>query len=164
MFVGSVLWLCFHLTRIVFFLYSRCRVTTTSGPLRRQAETTTERKTDTPTFCHVSEAQSSAADDVNITFTSGVVLITECKGKVMLAFLFCRWSFQSGVKSSWWTSVFRLHKCLLHRRKSQISVTHFKRVWLNDLTIFDTVSFLRVLKRGTSSSQLKVNAHLNFIY
>lgn len=37
------------------FLYSRCRVTTTSGPSRRRAESTTERKTDIPTFCHVSE-------------------------------------------------------------------------------------------------------------
>lgn len=38
-----------------FCLYSRCRVTTTTGPLRRRAESTTERKTDTPTFYHVSE-------------------------------------------------------------------------------------------------------------
>lgn len=38
-----------------FYFYSRCRVTTTSGPLRRRAESTTERKTDTPTFYHVRE-------------------------------------------------------------------------------------------------------------
>lgn len=68
------------------FFISRCRVTTTSGPLRRRAESTTERKTDTPTFYHVSEVLSSAACNIIVTFRLGVVLITYSKGKVMLAF------------------------------------------------------------------------------
>lgn len=69
MFAVSVLWIYSYLTRIVFFLYSRCRVTTTSGPLRRQAESTTERKTDTPTFYHVSVAQTCATVNISPTLT-----------------------------------------------------------------------------------------------
>lgn len=60
-----------------FFLYSRCRVTTTTGPLRRRAESTTERKTDTPTFYHVSEDLQCAAGSINVTFRLEGLLITK---------------------------------------------------------------------------------------
>ncbi len=78
-------WLYFYLMRIGFFLYSRCRVTTTTGPLRRRAESTTERKTDTQTFYHVSEDLYSAADNINVTFRLAVLLITILYRKVILA-------------------------------------------------------------------------------
>lgn len=49
-------WLHFNLLRFGFCLYySHCHVTFAMGPLKRRAESTTERKTDTQTFYHVSE-------------------------------------------------------------------------------------------------------------
>lgn len=77
--------LFFYLTRIGFCVYSRCRVTTTMGPLRRRAESTTERRTDTQTFYHVSEDLYSAADNINVTFRLEVLLITKSKGRVIRA-------------------------------------------------------------------------------
>lgn len=71
--------------RIGFSLYSRCHVTTITGPLRRRAESKTERKTDTQTFYHVSEDLYFAADSINVTFRLAVLLITKSKGKVMWA-------------------------------------------------------------------------------
>lgn len=71
------MWIYFYLMRIGFSFYSRCHVTITTGPLRRRAESTTERKTDTQTFYHVSEDLYSAADNINLTFRCGVLLIAK---------------------------------------------------------------------------------------
>lgn len=73
----------FHLMRIGPSRYSRCRVTTATGPLRRRAESTTERKTDTQTFYHVSEDVRSASNNINATFRLAVSLITKSDEKVM---------------------------------------------------------------------------------
>lgn len=70
-------WFYVDLRRIGLSRYSRCHVTTTMGPLRRRAESTTERKTDTQTFYHVSEHLYAAINNINVTFRLALLLITK---------------------------------------------------------------------------------------